>query len=275
MPDITYPYLPEGTTFNAASLNDRFAPTVGGINGVMEDGLQRGALSDQHLTKGLLANEKVPTYHKAVVGNTNHTSAYLKWGGNGTYNPVQSDTDRSVITCGAGPNNELKIAFSAGLQLGMGQADKVTGLLVLMNVYFNKAYEDSGQSDNYSPLMGVMTCIQGGYGSGPAHWLTFKKTERFQWLRTIAGETGAAPDLTGGGSADSDDVLVMQDISTRALILPADLAGSTSSSLYGIRGAASVWYPVVDPPNPPAHLSSTKAILYSASLTVIPLHAGV
>ena len=61
MPTITYPYLVEGTTFDAASLNTRFGPVgaVGfGINALMGYAAKRGCFQEEHLPEtGIVAAE--------------------------------------------------------------------------------------------------------------------------------------------------------------------------------------------------------------------------
>ena len=281
MPEISYPYLEEGTAFTSTSLNDRFSTTVGGLNGIVEHGSQRGALSDQHLTtKGVVADEKFTSFTKEIKGIDTISTFYTTWGGNGTYNPVSADTDRTVISDGSGSNLQIDLA-AQGLQLGMSQSDKVEGLLVLMNAYFWLA-KTTGQPDNYQPKIGAMMCLQAAYNSGKTHWLTFKKTERFQWVRNMRGEGDttrfkvsyeqvASSEMTGD---DQDDTMVMQDMSLRALILKEDLP-DVAATLYSLRGAAAVWYPVniVPASAPHAPPANTVVQFNGANLTVLPLHA--
>ena len=275
MPEIQYPYLEEGVAFDANSLNTRLQTVTDGLNGLTEFSVQRGTFSDEHLSpQGLLAGEAFPAsaapgttrYSRNISGTHNYTVQYTTWGGNGTY-PLLTDNDRTLITDGA---VDLEINFGANpVQLGMNNADKIAGFLILLNVHFLRASEILGQQVvDFGPELGAMTCIQ--YTADNVNWFTFRKTERFQWNRTVRGEgQGAAIDPTQRGNMtadDQNDTYCNQDISTRTLILPSDLP-DPNLSIRGIRAATAVWEA-----NPGA--VSPTISLRECNFTVIPLHAG-
>tara|TARA_R100000951_G_scaffold112907_1_gene113999 strand:+ start:741 stop:1568 length:828 start_codon:yes stop_codon:yes gene_type:complete len=274
MPDIQYPYLEEGTVFDAASLNNRLQTVTDGLNGLTEVSVQRGTFSDQHLTnQGLLAGEQFPTiatagttrYSRNISGNHSYTVQYVSWGGNGTY-PAVGDNDRELITDGV---VSLEINFGASsIQLGMSNTDKIAGLIILLNVHLLRtSVVDAQQQTDYGAEQSAMTCIQ--YTTDGINWFTFRKTERFQRNRTVRGEgQGAQIDPSPRGrmtGADQDDVYCNQDIATRTLILPEDLP-DPNLAIRGIRAATAVWQPATG--------SAQTIYLREANFTVIPLHAG-
>ena len=272
MPEINYPYLPEGETFDANSLNTRFQTVTDGLNGLVEESTQRGAFSDQHLTTtGVVAGEAFPAsgaagttrYSRNISGTHSYTVQYTAWGGNGTY-PGTGDTDRTVITDGV---NTLQINFSSPIQLGMNHPARVAGLLVLLNVHFYRASMLDQQVLSWHPSLAAMTCIQ--FTTDNVNWFAFQRTERIQWARTITSESGAIQGTTATGQMAADeesDDYVTQDIGTRALLLPSDLP-DPNLSLLGIRAATAVWNPFGIP-------TGGTIYLREANFTVMPLHAG-
>ena len=264
MPDITYVYLPEGEDFDAASLNTRFQTVVNGINGVMEFGTPRGALGEQHLNStGILALEDFPTLtvNKQLESSTN--IYYTTWGGNGVF-PGVGDTDRELINDLSDP---LAINLTSPISLGMGSPNKIAGLLVLLNVHFTLgSYTAQGTIAN--PRLGMMVCIQCAYRTNPGQWFTIRKTERFQWHRSIHGEGGAEPEPAANGGSN---IWCMQDVGLRTLITERDLPFA-NSLIVGIRAAYAVYDPLGLNPSPPG-----VGIVYAqeGNFTVIPLHAEV
>jgi len=273
MPEIQYPYLEEGTTFDASSLNTRLQTVTDGLNGLTEVSVQRGAFSDQHLSnQGLLAGEDFPAsgvagttrYSRNISGNHSYTVKYTTWGGNGTY-PLVGDTDRNLITDGV---VSLEINFGAStIQLGMGNTDKIAGLLVLLNVHLLRtSLVNEEQQTDFGATQGAMTCIQ--YTTDNVNWFTLRKTERFQWNRTVRGEGQVAINPSQRGkmtSDDQDDVYCNQDISTRTIILPSDLP-DPNLAIRGIRAATAVFGAATG--------SAQTIYLRESNFTVIPLHAG-
>jgi len=270
MPEITYPYLPEGEAFDANSLNTRFRTVTDGLNGLVEFSTQRGTFSDQHLTSdGLIAGDSFPA--SGAAGTTRYSRntedvstvvlSYTTWGGNGTY-PGVGDTDRQLITDGT---VDLQITFSSAIQLGMGNPSKIAGLLVLLNVHFYRAF--TSEPATFSPEISLMTCIQ--YTTDNVNWFTLKRTERIQRVRTVKGE-GHDINTTQRGNMstpDEDDTYVSQDIPTRTLILPEDLP-DPNLSITAIRAATALWQPGGVP-------ALTIGYIREANFTVMPLHAGV
>jgi hypothetical protein len=274
MPEIQYPYLEEGTDFDAGSLNTRFQTVTNGLNGLTEFSVQRGTFSDEHLSdQGLLAGEAFPAsgaagttrYSRNISGNHTYTVQYTTWGGNGVY-PGVGDSDRELITDGV---VDLEINFGAGIQLGMNNPDGIAGLLVLLNVHFYRtSLFDPEEQIDFTPRQGAMTCIQ--FTTDNVNWFTFRKTERMQWNRTVEGEIGGTlidPSQRGNMTGDDQtDTYINQDIPTRTLILPEDLP-EDNSTIIGIRAATAVWQPAT---------GTTQTIaLRECNFTVIPLHAGV
>jgi hypothetical protein len=271
MPDITYLYLPEGEEFDADSLNTRFGTVVAGMNGLLDYSSQRGAFSDQHLTdQGIVADEQFPVLIRDI-GNlpSQYNTVYTTWGGNGTF-PATGDSDREVISAG-GVGETLEIITSSPIQLGMSNPNGIAGLLVLLNVHYMHSELGVSEGDpNFMPQLGVMVCIQ--WTPDGTEWFTFRKTERFQWARTIAGEYSALEPSTAivGSMSEADqfDYWVLQDIPLRTLILPEDLP-DPDQAIEGIRAAVATW--------DPGAIAGTykRTYLREANLTVLPLHAGV
>lgn len=272
MPEIIYPYLPEGETFDANSLNTRFQPVVDGLNGLVEVSTQRATFSDQHLAQtGLVAGEQFPAsgaagttrYTRNIKGTHSYTVQYTTWGGNGTY-PGVGDTDRELITDGV---NDLQITFSAPIRLGMNNSDKIAGLLVLLNVHFVQASKTEQQVFSWHPNLAAMTCLQ--FTTDNVNWFSFQRTERIQWARNIESETSVTIGTaqTGKMTADEEnDDYVTQDIATRALLLPSDLP-DPNLPLVAVRAATAVWNPTGIP-------SAGTIYLREANFTIMPLHAG-
>ena len=171
-----------------------------------------------------------------------------------------------MITDGTTP---LQIDFTATTKLGMTQTDKVAGLLVLLNVHLQHVQRTVQNTTTYFPACGAMVCIQ--WTPDGTHWLTIKRTERFQWARTLQVEAGFSSDSSQRGAMTADDqqdVYVNQDIGLRTLILPADLPSPTQD-IKGIRAAAAVWDAGVAPP------TGSAVVLKEGNLSVIPIHAKV
>jgi hypothetical protein len=265
MPDITYVYLPEGEDFDAASLNTRFQTVVDGVNGVMEFGTPRGAFGEQHLNPtGVLAEEAFPTLTVNKHDESATTIIYTTWGGNGVY-PAVGDSDRELIDDGVNP---LIINLTAPVRLGMANPDKIAGLLVLLNVHFSLGTITIQGDTTGNPQIGMMICVQCAYSDNPTEWFTIRKTERFQWFRSMnsEGQTTATPLAENG----EPNILCLQDVGLRTLITQGDLPGP-GVQIVGIRAAYAVYDPNGNAP-PPA-----VAVVYAqeGNFTVIPLHAEV
>jgi len=265
MPEIEYVYLPEGEAFDADSLNTRFTTVLDGVNGLVAYSSQRGAFSDQHLASSIIADEEFPSLTQDIGDNSHsYTTVYTTWGGNGVF-PGVGDTDRELITGGVG--DRLEVILTNPIQLGMHQTDLIAGVLVLLNVNFITAIAVDPELDQH-PDLGAMICLQ--WTPDNVNWFTFRKTERFQWGRTLAAEySTTVPDLNTSGTMtgpDEDDIRILQDISLRTLILPEDL--DDDQTIRGFRAATAVWSPFGVPANAVIQLRE-------ANLTLMPLHAGV
>jgi len=227
MPDIVYPYLVEGTIFDAASLNSRFGvlganlPLPLGINALMPYAVQRGCFQEEHLPEtGIIAGEEFGggfTISFNPSADVLQDMVYLIWGG---------EADRSAVTDGAG--NDLEILFDNPINFAAGMGDgtqKVGGVLIFANLHFMRASMNMAillDGQGVGPV-GFMICIQ--YLDGNTGlWTTIKSSERFSNSRIIkmstAGQAGTTfPEDTplGDGPFDTadSDIYTFQDIALR------------------------------------------------------------
>lgn len=258
MPDIDLTFLEDDDDLTAASLQVPSTNIESGINGVMSYGLREGALGASHV--GTLVVETGITdpvgdatlYVQTSTSQAYTGPVYASFGADGT-------TDRTpIILNAAGPPPEdwLKLDLPS-VSVGMTAGDSVAGLLVLMNVEW-ETYVQGPSGDPYR----LMTCIQIKVATSPvtSDWFTIDRTERFMEPRVVPAPTWAL------------DEEVRQDIPTRCLIVPADLAVVSppvlpGEPILGVRGVVSLYYPAG------GFTLGDTAALGSCQLTVIPLHA--
>ena len=249
MPDINYPYLPEGEPFTADSLNNRFSTVTNGVNDLMDYSGVRGSFHEDHLPSMVpgLGTGLTSTF----PGSHGYTNEYTTFG---------SNTGWEVI--GPGVDN-LEISFSQ-INLGMNQADYIAGLYVLMNVVFYYAQPINPAGTGGENLWASF-CIQWSDDLVTPVWNTISRTERF-----ISGKGLAANDRPlPGSSADPDfpdQAGGYQEVAIRTLILPSDITPGTT--IQGVRGAVSMYIETAPTPGP-----ARIVIVGQGSISVIPLHA--
>lgn len=280
MADLTYPYLVEGVTFDAASLNTRFGGVAGataGLNALMGYGAKRGAFQQVHLpTTGIVASEQFTTN-----GFTEALTMPYPWPGGvldrfttTTYTGFGDDADREVLSDSSGV--ELKLMFDSALTLGMANPQKIGGVLVLVNVHFLRVTLVQDATEITGPKEGkvaFMICLQ--KTSDGVIWDTISKTERFQSERIIDNKCGEGPfsrqdhvpfeaTLTGNAHWDT---WTFQDLSIRTWFDATHLA----TPVIGLRVVGSVVN--LDPVALPPATTTFKGYYRDANLSVIPWHA--
>lgn len=135
MPDLVYPYLVEGTVFDAFALNSRFGATGApgfGINAVMPYAAKRGAFQEVHLpATGIIAGEEFTSGFTVKINPTTDQVTDDVYVGQGNNN-------QTVLSDGV---QDLEIMFNSPINFGAGMAgaQKVGGVLILANVHFMRA----------------------------------------------------------------------------------------------------------------------------------------
>jgi len=265
MPDIDLTFLKDDDALTAASLQAPSTSIEAGINGVMTYGLREGALGAAHVGTLVVETGITDPVGDATLYVQTSTSqaynagpAYASFGADGA-------VDRTPIVLNAAgppPEDWLKLDLPS-VSVGMTAGDSVAGLLVLMNVEW-ETYVQSGAPTG-SPYR-LMTCIQIKVATSPvtSAWFTIDRTERFMEPRVVPVAAWAAP----------TDTVVRQDIPTRCLIVPADLAVVSppvlpGEPILGVRGMVSLYYPTG------GFTLGDIVELGSCQMTVIPLHAEV
>lgn len=241
MPDINYPYLEEGTSFDANSLNSRFSTVTDGVNDLMDYSAIRGTFHEEHLPS-MVPGLGVPLIASVPTGVFYQTE----------YIAFDSDVGWEVIVSG----DTLQVTF-ASISLGMSQPSNIAGLYVLMNSQWQAAQP----LDELGSIWAAF-CIQ--WSDDLVTWNTISRTERF-----LSGQGLAVGDLPlPGATLDTHfpDQYAYQDIAIRTLILPADIAPGTT--IRGVRGVVS-WFDDFAP----APAANNGVVVNASSLSVIPLHA--
>ena len=289
MPDLVYPYLVEGTAFDAFSLNSRFgaagAPGFG-VNAVMPYAAKRGAFQEVHLpTTGIIAGEAFSDLTVKIDPLTDQfvDVKYVYNSGAPGY-PVLSD--------GAGQDLEVSVPTGIDLDAGMAGAEKVGGVLILANVHFMKCA--SGTVPRRGPL-GFMVGIEFLDGNTATWTKTIRYSERFSNERITqrsSGGSGFAADTPLGDSPfdrprdglyvyDEEDVYTFQDIPIR-LWLDKDILdaeGLDGSNIQGFRVVGAV-VDLGDPQQPIGYQPAlpnggVRAYYREGTLSVIPFHTEI
>lgn len=284
MPTINYPYLVEGTTFDAASLNTRFGPVgaVGfGINALMGYAAKRGCFQEEHLPEtGIVAAEDFTVTNLTLSINPANDeyvdTIYTTWGGN---------NDRQVITDGVTPLQfEVGSGMATSIALGMGNPDKIAGLLILANVHFMCTLGQGDYAVKEGPT-GFMICVQ--YKDGAGGWNTIRASERFcnerivKWASAAATAEGnplgdgpfeGGPDL-GASVLSRPDIYTFQDLPLRFWLDQANFP----NEIFGLRivGTSVAFGSPIDPVASwiPRATGNMRAYYREANFSVIPLHA--
>ena len=278
MADLTYPYLVEGVTFDAASLNTRFGGVAGataGLNALMDYAAKRGAFQEVHLpTTGIVAGEQFTT-------NGFSTSLTMPYPFPGptpdrftttTYTGYGDSADRQVLSDSSGA--ELKVMFDTGLTLGMSNPQKIGGLLVLVNVHFLRVNYIADDTEIEGPKPGkVAFMISLQATTNGVAWTTISKTERFQSERIIDKFCGEGPFNRSTYSPFNPpnigytDAWTYQDMSIRTWF---DASG-LGAGVTGLRVVGTVVN--LQPSNPgwPAGVTF-RGYYREANLSVIPWH---
>lgn len=277
MADLTYPYLVEGVTFDAASLNTRFGGVAGataGLNALMDYAAKRGAFQEAHLpTTGIVAGEQFTTN-----GFTESLTMPYPFPGptpdrftTTTYTGYGDSADRQVLSDSSGA--ELKLMFDTALTLGMGSAQKIGGLLVLVNVHFLRITFIQDDTENEGPKPGkaaFMISLQ-ATTNGVA-WTTISKTERFQSERIIDNLCGEGPfnrqtnSPFNPATIEYTDVWTYQDMSIRTWFDASRLGAGVT----GLRVVGTVVN--LDPTAMPPATTTFRGYYREANLSVIPWH---
>ena len=251
MPDIDYPYLPEGLAFTADSLNTRFSTVTNGVNDLMDYSGVAGTFHESHLPS------MVPGLGTGLTATYPLSSGYTN-----EYTTFGSNSGWEVIGVGA---NKLEINFTQ-ISLGMDQADYIAGLYVLMNVVFQYAQPLNPAGTGGENIWAAF-CIQWSDDLVTPVWNTISRTERF-----ISGLGLAANDQPLPGSSASttypDGTGGYQEVAIRTLILPSDITPGTT--IRGIRGAVAMYIKTAPTPGPTRNVGVGQG-----SISVIPLHAKV
>ena len=277
MADLTYPYLIEGAPFDASSLNTRFEGVAGaaaGLNAIMPYAAKRGAFQQVHLpATGVVAAEAFSSFTTTINPSTDQfvTSTYTTFG---------ADAGREVLTDGAGTNLEVLIP-APGVTLGMGQPQKIGGLLILANVHFiRNTYVPEGEGEITALKPGktaFMMALQ--YTTDGVNWVTnnLAKTERWQTERVVDNQWGEGPFNRHEGdllTRTENDIWTYQDIPLRTWL------DATNFNVNGIRGFRVVGAvvnldPTASPPSGGWPASFTFRGYYrEGNLSVIPFHTG-
>ena len=203
---MSYKYLEDGTVFNAEELNDRFTAEQVNINDVTSSELQHGALGASHLPMmiGIAGQpEAGRTPQKSIA-------TLVPFGTTQTYKSGQTI---------------VSVDFD-GLELGHGEKDKASALLVLFNAnveVFCK-FDQSGNPFDMPSDERVEDLLFATFGvklSSPTTGLVLDKT-----LRAISpGYTMSAQSTYGlTGTAILPDIQSFKDVALRSVILPSDVA---------------------------------------------------
>lgn len=264
MPDIDVTFLVDDDDLTVASLQTRSDAVEDGVNGIMSYGARAGAVSHNHvetlvIETGINDSAAAPVATLFIAGSGTHayTTTYTPTTdfddddatsrvivgsdevGGGTYNSTDKQLVFDLAT--AGPNGD-------GLLLGMSRADRVAGILILLNVEF-----ETFTLDTLTDLH-VMTCIQVLTNAGVT-WHTIGRTERFMERRV---------------SVAFADTSVNQDIATRCLLLPADLTAEgldpATDKVTGIRAMTAMVLVAGTP-------GTDQIQLGACQMSIIPLHA--
>ena len=282
MADLTYPYLVEGVPFNAASLNTRFGGVAGataGLNALMDYAAKRGAFQEVHLpATGIVAGEQFTAngFTTSLTMPYPYPGPTLDRFTTTTYTGFGDDVDRQVLSDSSGA--ELKVMFDSGITLGMGNAQKIGGLLILVNVHFLRVTLIQDDTELKGPKPGkvaFMICLQYTTDNG-ASWNTVAKTERFQSERIIDNLCGEGPFSRQGHNPFRDvdnpsgqwDTWTFQDMSIRTWF---DATNFTTGGVDGFRVVGTVVN--LDPAAMPPASSTFRGYYRDANLSVVPWHA--
>jgi len=263
MPDIPHTFILDDDDLTSASLQTPSTNVEAGVNGIMSYGASEGALNFNHVDTLVIETgitDSTATNTLFISGSGTHTypvsaTFYANFGTDGA-------VDREVIGIGGGTylgTDQLVFAFFPSFSLGMDEADRIAGILVLLNVVF-ETFDLAPSDTGNPPSIWCMTCIQFSDTPpiGPPTWFTIPRTERFMERRT-------------GNWVGPSDVEVYQDIPTRCLITAADLTDAgldpTTDTIGAVRAMVSLYVHDL------AGGGTPSIELNSCQMTIIPLHA--
>jgi hypothetical protein len=270
MPDIAFTPLEDDDALNAASLNTPFTAIQAGINGIMEYGLRRGALSRHHL--GQVVMDASWMDQTATPQNTLHISGggthFYPQKGAGYVAGTDNLADRYVIGAGTGvptysSDNVLQFDHAAGVLLGMSRSDRTAGILVLLNVEFDRV------DSSADTTTGAVVAIQFETTAASGTWHTIDRTERYfsATSRAARQQPYTSPGTPYRWVSGNTDYRIDCDMALRTLIAPADItaagANPVTDGITGVRAVIAI----------PA--TSGTIQLGRTQFTIVPLHAEV
>lgn len=233
--------IQEPDPLDAASLNTPLAAIAGAINALEPDAIQPRGLRREHLP------DVIPT---PGVGTANIDGSTAM-----NYTNLYPGYDTSTIA-GVGPgagtgwrvindgSSGLQIDVAGGLVLNMGSADRVAGLLILLNIEL-VLIEEAGKGAE-DDLAAFCVCWRDSGGTRTV----LPHTERFE----------------SAVVADSAHRHILRDVSIRTL-LHGGLLPTTSTAVYGIDALVAFH-------ESGGTASGQNVRLRRGNMTVIPIHAA-
>ena len=275
---IKYPYLGDGSPFNAESLNVRFDSLMGpasGVNAIGSPEVSRGAFRHNHLPSLVgHAGRDMASIENGFSSGTNGVFYRGEPPTSGTFLDTETITDWHQDSHLGFPQDVIYThnlptdAYSFVLQNfdAVDNVDRIGAFIVLANIHVLqfKPKEQSPLTFPYEKLMGLELGLALKCLLGPTEEITIVLDESVRSVspRVTIGPTAGfgAAGITPHDGPGEDDIYTYQDVALRCVV--GHIPNITDVTGVEIRGTINGQY-----------ADQVEVLVDKVNVTIIPLHA--